>query len=58
MLLVRSAMCEQCKKDGKAYVEKVQGSKRGFEHPACSMADLRVYMVVSQDGHPLLSLLP
>jgi len=51
-------MCEQCKKDGKAYVEKVQGSKRGFEHPACSMADLRVYMVVSQDGHPLLSLLP
>ena len=45
MLLGQSAMCNI----GKAYVERIPGSKRGFEH-----LTKREDMVISQDGHSLL----
>ena len=32
MLLGQSAMCNKCEKDGKAYVERVIESERGFKH--------------------------
>ena len=39
---------EQCEKDGNAYIERVRGSERGFEH-LTKCED----MVISQDGHVL-----
>ena len=48
MLLGRSAKCER---DGKAYVERVPGSERGFEH-----LTKHKDMVVSHYGRFLVSL--
>ena len=44
----RAKKCEQCEKDGKAYIERVQGSEQDFEH-VIKCED----MVDSQDSHAL-----